>query len=133
MFEKFSEGGLKVLNDARAEAEKRGHECVEPEHFLFVLLNDEKTIQILKEMRLSPERIRKDIESSLTTGKHILKYGDIPFSSQAQKILELATGEAKIQGRENSVSSEHILLGIIREKIAGKGSESEKKCCKTLR
>lgn len=59
MLEKFTEDGLKVLND-------------------------EGAIQILKEMRLSPETIRKDIEIGLPAGNHILKYGDIPFSSRAQ-------------------------------------------------
>lgn len=114
MFEKFTEQGIKVLNDAREEAEKRRHEYVDTPHMLLAVLEDKKVIQILKKMDLSAEEIRIELEKNLSSGIHIHKYGDIPFSQKAKKVLEYAIEEAKSFNKENYVSAEHILLGIIR-------------------
>jgi ATP-dependent Clp protease ATP-binding subunit ClpA len=52
-----------------------------------------------------------------TPGRHSPK-GHIPFSGQAKKVLELAVRESMALG-SGSISSGHLLLGIIRDGDAG--------------
>lgn len=115
MFEKFTEQGLKILNDARAEAEMRRHPVVDIAHLALAVLRDGKAMQILKDKGLSPEKMRMGIEKSLPLGTHVNKCGDIPFSPRVIKALQFAIEEAKQQGKENHVGSAHILLVIMKQ------------------
>jgi len=114
MFEKFTERGLKILNDAREEAERRRHPVVEIAHLVLALLTDEKAMQTLKAKNLSPEKMAMELEKYLPLGTYINKYGDIPFSPSAINALKLAMEEARQQGKENNVTSEHILMAIMK-------------------
>jgi ATP-dependent Clp protease ATP-binding subunit ClpC len=123
MFEKFTERGRKVIIYAREEAEKRQNDYLGTEHLLLALLREEEglPVAILRKMGLTIEDLFMEIERNLPSGTNILTFGDIPFTPRAKKVLELAVEEARLLGH-NYISSEHLLLGIIREEegIAGK-------------
>ncbi len=116
IFEKFTERGRKVIVYAREEAERRNNDYLGTEHMLLALLREEDNIPsiILKKMGLNINDIRSEVNRSLSQGGNLLTFGQIPFTPKAKKVLELAIEEASLLGH-NHVSSEHILLGLLRE------------------
>jgi ATP-dependent Clp protease ATP-binding subunit ClpC len=116
MFEKFTEKGRKVIIYAKEEAEKRSNDYLGTEHLLLAILREDEGIPItmLKKMGLNIDELRYEIERNLPTGANILTFGDIPFTPRAKKVLELAIEEARLLGHPY-ISSEHLLLGLIRE------------------
>ena len=62
-----------------------------------------------------------EIERNLPAGGVTMTYGEIPFTPRVKKVIEYAIEEAKLLGH-NFISSEHLLLGLIREEdgIGGK-------------
>jgi len=116
IFERFTERGRKVIVYAREEAERRNNDYLGTEHMLLALLRDEDNIPsiILKKMGLNINDIRNEVNRSLSQGGNLLTFGQIPFTPKAKKVLELAIEEAGLLGH-NHVSSEHILLGMLRE------------------
>ncbi len=116
IFERFTERGRKVIVYAREEAERRNNDYLGTEHMLLALLRDEDNIPsiILKKMGLNINDIRNEVNRSLSQGGNLLTFGQIPFTPKAKKVLELAIEEAGLLGH-NHVSSEHILLGLLRE------------------
>lgn len=115
MFEKFTEQGIKILNDARAEAEKRRHPAVDVEHLILAVLQNERAMQFLRDKGHSPEKMRIDAENSLQPCNHVLQFGDLPFSPRAKNAIKHAIHEAKLDGKENNVSTEHILMAITKQ------------------
>ena len=123
MFEKFTERGRKIIIYAREEAEKRNNDYLGTEHLLLATIREEDNIPaiILKKMGLSLDEIRFEVEKNLPIGSNLLTPGDIPFTPRAKKVLELTVEEARLLGH-NYIGSEHLLLGLVRERegIAGK-------------
>ncbi len=113
MFERFTER-LKVLLDfARKEAIKFGHNRIEPEHILLAMIEDAQGIgfTILHQMGIEFNKMKHEIESSMKIGVPVY-VGELPLSIQSKKVLELAIKEAQFY-THSYVGTEHVLLGII--------------------
>lgn len=123
MFERFTDRGRKIIILAREEAEKHQNDYLGTEHLLLAILRDGEgaPLIVLKKMGLSPEQIRMEVERNLPSGGVTMTYGEIPFTPRVKKVIEYSIEEAKLLGH-NFVSSEHLLLGLIREEdgIGGK-------------
>lgn len=123
MFERFTDRGRKIIILAREEAERHQNDYLGTEHVLLAILRDGEgaPLIVLKKMGLSPEQIRMEVERNLPSGGVTLTYGEIPFTPRVKKVIEYAIEEAKLLGH-NFVSSEHLLLGLVREEdgIGGK-------------
>jgi ATP-dependent Clp protease ATP-binding subunit ClpC len=67
-------------------------------------------------MDISLEAIRSEVERvERVIGRDQEAYvGDVPFSSRSRKVVELSHREA-LQFGHNYISTEHILLGILRD------------------
>lgn len=113
MFEKFTERARQVILQAREEALELGHSYLGSEHILLALLRDEDIpMLVLSRFKLTPEKVRKAILGQITRGNHT---GEILFAPDAKRVLEFAVEEARILHHQ-FVGSEHLLLGIVREK-----------------
>lgn len=123
MFERFTDRGRKIIILAREEAEKHQNDYLGTEHILLAILRDGEgaPLIVLKKMGLSPEQIRMEVERNLPSGGVTMTYGEIPFTPRVKRVIEYSIEEAKLLGH-NFVSSEHLLLGLIREEegIGGK-------------
>jgi ATP-dependent Clp protease ATP-binding subunit ClpA len=62
---------------------------------------------------ISLEAVRAQVEEIIGQGQSA-PTGHIPFTPRAKKVLELSLREAKQLGH-NSIGTEHILLGLVRE------------------
>ena len=123
MFERFTDRGRKIIILAREEAERHQNDYLGTEHILLAILRDGEgaPLIVLKKMGLSPEQIRMEVERNLPSGGVTMTYGEIPFTPRVKRVIEYSIEEAKLLGH-NFVSSEHLLLGLVREEegIGGK-------------
>ncbi len=117
MFERFTERARKVIILAREEAIRLGHNFVGTEHLLLGLIRegDGLAVAILKKkLGVNLAALKAEVERLVSSGSEFSPSGEIPFTSQAKKVLEYAISEARSLGH-NYIGTEHLLLGLIRE------------------
>jgi ATP-dependent Clp protease ATP-binding subunit ClpC len=116
MFDKFTERAKKIINLAREEAARLGHDYIGTEHLLLGLIKEGGGVAtaVLENLGLDLERIKLETEKSINMGGGTMTLGEVPFTPRAKKVLELALEEAQSLGH-NYIGTEHILLGLIRE------------------
>ncbi len=117
MFKRFTERARKVIILAREEAEHYRHEYLGTEHILLGVLKDGGgiAIAVLQKLGVDPKQLRLELERNLPKSSSGPVEGDIPFTPKAKKVLEYAVEEARLMGH-NYIGTEHLLLGIVREK-----------------
>jgi ATP-dependent Clp protease ATP-binding subunit ClpC len=104
-----------VFHYAREEGNRLGHAMVGPEHLLLGLMRETGTAaQILGEFGATLDGLRKKVEEIIGRGEGS-RLNDAPaITPRARRVMELASAEARSLGAQVT-STEHILLGIIRE------------------
>src|SRR3954466_9116279 len=113
----FTERVRKVLTMAREEAARLHHEYVGTEHILLGLIREGEGVAatVLQNLNVELEEIQQKIEETVKKGKAGQASGpDLPYTSRAKKVLELAMSEAR-ELRHSYVGTEHLLLGLLRE------------------
>ena len=115
MFEKFTEGAIKIIMLSQEEAKLMGHNFVGTEHLLLGVISQRYGIgsQTLKKMKVTIKKTRKEIELYIGRGTGYIT-AQIPFTPRAKRILELSVHESKDLG-QSFVGTEHILLALIGE------------------
>jgi ATP-dependent Clp protease ATP-binding subunit ClpA len=116
----FTERVRKVLAYAREEAARLHHEYVGTEHILLGLVREGEGVAstALQNLGVDQDQLRDTIEAVVKTGSLSARTGpDLPYTSRAKKVLELAMKEAR-ELNHSYVGTEHLLLGLIAE---GKG------------
>src|SRR5437016_4122594 len=113
----FTERVRKVLAMAREEAERLRHEYVGTEHILLGLIREGEGVAaaVLNNLSVDLDEIQQKIEDTVKKGKAAQTTGpDLPYTSRAKKVLELAMSEAR-ELNHSYVGTEHLLLGLLRE------------------
>jgi ATP-dependent Clp protease ATP-binding subunit ClpC len=113
----FTERVRKVLAMAREEAARLHHEYVGTEHILLGLIREGEGVAaaVLQNLSVDLEEVQQKIEETVKKGKAAQTTGpDLPYTSRAKKVLELAMGEAR-ELNHSYVGTEHLLLGLLRE------------------
>jgi len=117
MFKRFTERARRVVILAREEAEKYRHEYLGTEHLLSGILKDASGIAAaaLRKMNVDMDELSVEITRHYPESSENPKLGDIPFTARAKKVLEYSVEEARSMGH-NYIGTEHIFLGLIKEK-----------------
>jgi ATP-dependent Clp protease ATP-binding subunit ClpA len=91
------------------------HNYIGTEHLLMGLLGEADGVaaNVLESPGIRLAAVRQQVETIIGQGQQAPS-GHIPFTPRAKKVLELADREARVLGHDY-VSTEHILLGLIRE------------------
>jgi ATP-dependent Clp protease ATP-binding subunit ClpC len=112
----FTERVRKVLAMAREEAFRLKHEYVGTEHILLGLVREGEGVAaaVLRNLRIDPGDVVESIEKHVKRGISAPRTPELPYTTRAKKILELAMAEARELGH-SYIGTEHFLLGIIRE------------------
>src|SRR5512141_2182538 len=113
----FTDRVRKVLQMAREEAARLHHEYVGTEHILLGLIREGEGVAatVLQNLNVDLEEIQQKIEETVKKGKAAQTTGpDLPYTSRAKKVLELAMSEAR-ELNHSYVGTEHLLLGLLRE------------------
>ncbi len=116
MHDKFTDRVRRVMFLAREEASRLQHDAIGTEHLLLALLREGEGIAatVLMNLGLDLDAIRQAVENMVAHTGGTLTIGEIPFTSNAKRVLELSVDEARQMGH-NYVGTEHLLLGLIRE------------------
>ncbi len=122
--DKFTVKTQEALRGAINEAVDRGHQEVDLEHLLYVLLGDGAGVcsEILKKIGVEPGKLRLELGEEL--GKRVRVAGgktQTYFSPRMNKLLIDAEKEAK-HLKDEYLSVEHLLLGMTDEKDTGLSS-----------
>jgi hypothetical protein len=110
VFERFSESARQVVVLAQEEARERGHGHIGSEHLLVGLLRveDEAVADALE--GIDADAVRARLPAAGQQGPS----GQIPFTPDAKKVLELGLRESLSQG-SSSIRPIHLLLGMTRD------------------
>lgn len=113
---RFSVGSQKIVLEAQEEAKNFHHDYVGTEHLLLAMASckEEVCSQILKEINLTPTKIKREIEKLVGLGDNLLTAGPIPLTPRAKNILERSFEEA-LQTSSTIVETEHLLLALTLE------------------
>src|SRR5260221_4777075 len=112
----FTDRVRKVLQMAREEAARLHHEYVGTEHILLGLIREGEGVAaaVLSNLNVDLEEIQQKIDDSVKKGKAAAAAGpDLPYTSRAKKVLELAMSEAR-ELNHSYVGTEHLLLWLLR-------------------
>src|SRR5207249_765062 len=112
-----------ALRRTREEANRLHHEYIGTEHLLLAVTSqpDGEAARILTGLGLDLDQIREQVEAVAGRGRSSrARGGELPYTSRAKKVLELAIDEARRLGHD-WVGVEHLLLGVLREEKGAAG------------
>jgi Clp amino terminal domain, pathogenicity island component/UvrB/uvrC motif len=114
VFERFTERARQVVVLAQDEARMLRHNYLGTEHLLLGLLREEEGLaaRVLESLDIDVEEVRAQIRRVVGVGEEAAA-GQIPFTPDGKKVLELALREAQSLSH-NYIGTEHILLGLVR-------------------
>ncbi len=116
-FERFSDGARRALTRAQGEARRLGHSYIDTEHILLGLVGEEvgTAAKVLNDLGISVNKVQAAVEFVIGKGEKRAVSGELDLAPRAKRVIEFAVDEAR---RLNSsyIGSEHILLGLLREK-----------------
>ena len=113
----FTERVRKVLAMTREEAGRLKHEYVGTEHMLLGLIREGEGVAaaVLRNLEVDLDEVGRTVERLVKKGKAGPPLGpDLPYTSRAKKVLELAMAEAR-ELNHTYVGTEHLLLGLLAE------------------
>jgi ATP-dependent Clp protease ATP-binding subunit ClpC len=113
LFERFTERARQVVVLAQDEARTLKHDHVGAEHLLLGLLREQEGMaaKALESFDITLERVRGEVVRIVGVGDAV-GAGQMPFTPDAKRVLELALGEVRRLGH-NYIGTEHILLAVV--------------------
>ncbi|MDO9280312.1 MAG: Clp protease N-terminal domain-containing protein, partial [Pseudomonadota bacterium] len=112
-FERFTVKAREVISDAQQLAGKFGNPEIRPQHFLLVLLTQEKGIAptLLSQIGVDTQGLTREAAKLVDELPKVSGGAQAQLSRQAQEVLNIAEKEAKTLG-DTHIATELLLLGI---------------------
>jgi Clp amino terminal domain, pathogenicity island component len=119
MFERYNDQARVAIVFCVEEARRLKHNYVGPEHLLLGVIHDRDCAgaKVLDSLGISLEAVRQQVKEIISEGERASD-GHINFTPRAKEVLVLAMREALVLEHKN-IGTEHLLLGLIRELLAG--------------
>lgn len=116
-YEKFTVKSREALQNAYNLAQREGHPAIEPEHIMYVLLEEEKSVpsQIVSKIGFTPSVLAKELKKIIDKMPKV-SGGKVYFSNATEKLLAKAWEEKDLL-KDEYVSTEHILLAFVEVDI----------------
>ena len=113
----FSSRVQMVIQFARDEALRLGHDYIGTEHLLLGLIREGEgiAIEILHALGCDLDEIRQAVEDAGRVTGDTMTLGNIPFTKRAEKILKSAYVEAE-RYKSDIIGTEHLLLALVKER-----------------
>ena len=116
--DKFTVKSQEAIEQAQQLAQRKGNQQVDVEHLLYVLLEEGIALEIIKMLGADESSLRADIETEIekmpkVTGSSPM--GQIYITQPLKDVFDRAFAEAE-HLKDDYVSVEHLLLGIIKTK-----------------
>ncbi|MDA0333610.1 MAG: ATP-dependent Clp protease ATP-binding subunit [bacterium] len=113
----FTDGVKRVMQYAREESARLGHNYIGTEHLLLGIIKEGKgkAVTVLTNLGLNLETVKQSVEDYVATSGGTMTIGEVPFTPRAKQILEVAANEAKDM-KTQFVDVEHLLLALLKDK-----------------
>ena len=113
----FSDRVKRVMQLAREEAARLGHNYIGTEHLLLGIIREGKgsATAVLTNLGLNLENIKQSIDDYVASSGGSMTMGEVPFTPRAKQILEVAASEAK-EMKSQYVRTCHLLLALLKDK-----------------
>ncbi|NOZ68146.1 MAG: ATP-dependent chaperone ClpB [Deferribacteres bacterium] len=116
--DKFTLKSQEAIQKAQDLAQQKGNQQVDVEHLLYVLLEEGIALEILKAIGIDIASLKKDVEAEIEKIPKVLgpsPVGQLYITQELKNVFEAAFREAE-HLKDDYVSVEHLLLGIIKTK-----------------
>ncbi|HEU4419500.1 MAG TPA: Clp protease N-terminal domain-containing protein [Planctomycetota bacterium] len=115
--DRFTDRAKRVVGLAREEALRFNHEYVGSEHLLLGLVQEGTSVaaNVLKSKAVDHDKVLREVAKTVEMGSSKVTTGELPLTPPAKTVLELSHEEAS-RLSHNYIGTEHLLLGLIREK-----------------
>ena len=115
-FDKFTDKARKVLVLAQDEARGLHQPYVGTEHILLGLIQEKEGLaaQALERLNIKYDAVVQAIRQVVTIDENADVSGHLSFTPRVKRVLENSLREAMQMG-QSYISTEHLLLGIVRE------------------
>lgn len=113
----FSDSGRAVLELARDEAERLGHEYIGTEHIVLALTHRTQGTAgaVFRNLSVDLEGVRNGIEAMVQPGSASpAPHAALSYTSRAKTALTLAR-ECAFTFGQTKVGAEHLIVGVLRE------------------
>ena len=113
---RYSERAQSVIQFARQEAARLGHEHISTGHLLLGLIREGEgtAIAFLNDANVDLEKIKLELENTMESKGRGAVIGQLQITSRAKNALQMAGEESQNMGHKY-IGTEHILIGLIRE------------------
>ncbi len=113
----FSSRVQMVIQFARDEALRLGHDYIGTEHLLLGLIREGEgiAIEILHALGCDLDEVKQAVEDAGRVTSDTMTLGNIPFTKRAEKILKSAYVEAE-RYKSDIIGTEHLLLALVKER-----------------
>ncbi len=117
MNDMFTDRVKRVMQLAREESARLGHDYIGTEHFLLGIIRDGEgvAVNVLENLGLDLDEVRQSIEDATATVGGSMTIGQVPFTPRAKQVLEIAAYEARAL-KSKFVGTEHLLLALVKDK-----------------
>ena len=116
--DKFTLKSQEAIQKAQDFAQQKGNQQVDVEHLLYVLLEEGIALEILKAIGIDTASLKRDVEAEIEKIPKVLgpsPVGQLYITQELKNVFEAAFREAE-HLKDDYVSVEHLLLGIIKTK-----------------
>lgn len=116
--DKFTIKSQEAIQKAQELAQQKGNQQVDVEHLLSILLEEGIALEIIKSLGTDIAALKKAIEAELDKVPKVLgpsPVGQLYITQELKNVFEAASKEAE-HLKDDYVSVEHLLLGIIKTK-----------------
>lgn len=116
LWQRFTHRARRCILIAHDEASRSHQHLIGTEHILLGLtrLGEGLAADILRHLGVDLEALRDDVSAMAPAGEELRPSNQIAFTPEAQRVLQLAYGQAQEMG-DHHIGTEHILLGLARE------------------
>ncbi|MFC1607425.1 ATP-dependent Clp protease ATP-binding subunit [Candidatus Latescibacterota bacterium] len=113
----FTDRVKKVLQFAREESARLGHDYIGTEHLLLGLIKEGQgvAVAVLTNMDVQLDSLKRSIEDAVQTSTSAMVLSEVPFTPMAKQVLEIAAQEAR-EMKNNYIGTEHLLLALTKNK-----------------
>ncbi|MGI5817888.1 MAG: ATP-dependent Clp protease ATP-binding subunit [Armatimonadota bacterium] len=116
LWQRFTHRARRAILIAHDEASQMRMHLIGTEHLLLGLirLGEGMAAEILRSMNVDLGQLRSDLRRNIDMGSEDQPSNEISFTPEAQRVLQLAYGQAR-ELNDHHIGTEHILLGLARE------------------
>ena len=117
MFERFTDCARHLINRANSEAQKRRHAHIGTEHILLGLAKEDESVgvHVLQQLNIDFKKMKSEIDKLSPPGPEGTEIEIIRPDDREKHVIQYAVEEARSL-KHSYIGSEHLLLGLAREK-----------------